>query len=102
MGNVETGITDPQVKQRLTRNYLSSKAECRKCWARFYCGADVMLMPISVTGAWKYQPVLPVLCIVKEWNVRFIWKLKKSGRKPVMSRGETCSDVTNLMKLFTN
>ena len=38
MGNVETGITDPQVKQRLTRNYLSSKAECRKCWARFYCG----------------------------------------------------------------
>ena len=38
MGNIETGITYPGIKQSFAANTLFDKPTCRRCWARFYCG----------------------------------------------------------------
>ena len=37
MGNVLTGGYDRGIKQRFAKSTVYDKAECRKCWAKFYC-----------------------------------------------------------------
>ncbi|NLT19430.1 MAG: SPASM domain-containing protein, partial [Syntrophomonadaceae bacterium] len=37
MGNVNREL-DSDIRTRLGKNTLLNKEECRKCWARFYCG----------------------------------------------------------------
>lgn len=38
MGNVSQGDVDRRVLSTFAANTLTSKEECRKCWARYYCG----------------------------------------------------------------
>ncbi|MDR1805572.1 MAG: thioether cross-link-forming SCIFF peptide maturase [Clostridium sp.] len=38
MGNVLSGAWDKQKQAELVRSHLYNKPECRKCWAKFYCG----------------------------------------------------------------
>jgi len=38
MGDVYNGVTNTGVRSLFVSNQLFSKSECRKCWARYYCG----------------------------------------------------------------
>lgn len=37
MGNVMTGEFSTDIKKKFASAHIYSKAECKKCWARFYC-----------------------------------------------------------------
>lgn len=38
MGNVAGGVLDSQVRGRFQTNHLENKEQCRRCWARNFCG----------------------------------------------------------------
>ena len=38
MGSVYQGLTNPDVRQLFVENQLFYKEDCKKCWARYYCG----------------------------------------------------------------
>ena len=37
MGNVEEGITNPEVAKRFAPCNVLQKEECKKCFAKYYC-----------------------------------------------------------------
>lgn len=38
MGNVDEGITNPQIKETFMGANLLKKEACRECWCRYFCG----------------------------------------------------------------
>jgi len=38
MGNVTLGTFDSSMQERFGENSILAKEDCKKCWARFYCG----------------------------------------------------------------
>lgn len=38
MGNIATASIDDEIRTKFARNHLQNKAECRACWARYFCG----------------------------------------------------------------
>jgi uncharacterized protein len=38
LGNLEQGITRPQLREQFCQAYIYNKESCAACWARFYCG----------------------------------------------------------------
>jgi uncharacterized protein len=37
LGNVFEGVKNRQLPEKFRQNHVLNKAECRECWARFYC-----------------------------------------------------------------
>lgn len=55
MGNVLTGIVNPQIKEMFARANLTNKPVCQKCWARFFCGGGCHANAYF-SGGDLYQP----------------------------------------------
>ena len=50
MGDLWTGITEPQVVSQLEGTSLVSQEECRTCWARLYCSGGCAANSYHATG----------------------------------------------------
>ncbi len=37
MGNLDTGITKPEIREYFSKVHVYSKESCRECWAKFFC-----------------------------------------------------------------
>ena len=49
LGDVRTGLLDPAIRRRFAANTLAHK-ECRRCWARFYCGGGCHALAYHENG----------------------------------------------------
>lgn len=49
MGDVNKGVTRPQIGQQLRQTHVLTKETCRSCWARFYCSGGCH------ANAWHYN-----------------------------------------------
>ena len=50
MGNVEEGITHPEIRQKFSECNVYTRPECRKCFARFYCSGGCAANAYHFTG----------------------------------------------------
>lgn len=51
LGNVQRGLTRPDISDKFSRANLYSKAECLGCWARFYCSGGCHASAHFVNGS---------------------------------------------------
>lgn len=49
MGNVDEGITNPQIKETFMGANLLKKEACRECWCRYFCGGG------CYANAWNFN-----------------------------------------------
>lgn len=50
MGNLEEGITKPDISEKFRKAHIYNKPVCRDCWARFYCSGGCQANNINFTG----------------------------------------------------
>ncbi len=50
MGNVETGVTKPEIAQQFALCNVYAKPECRDCFARFYCSGGCAANAFHFSG----------------------------------------------------
>ena len=50
MGDVETGITRPDIADQFRKVNLYTKEDCRNCFAKFYCGGGCMANAYNCSG----------------------------------------------------
>jgi len=50
MGNIYTGEFKTSLRREFAHNQLINKEECRKCWARYYCGGGCHANAYYVNG----------------------------------------------------
>ncbi len=58
LGNIYDGISHPEIREQFYNNHVDSKDECRKCWARYFCGGRCVALPVEYSGTIKHHPKL--------------------------------------------
>ncbi len=58
LGTVFTGLSNPQLRDEFYSNYVDTREDCRKCWARYFCGGKCVALPVDYSGNLKQQPQL--------------------------------------------
>lgn len=54
LGNVETGLSRQDIRDRFIKAHVLNKGECRSCWARFFCGGGCHANAYNFNGDINY------------------------------------------------
>lgn len=77
MGNVDDGITRPDVADQFRSVNLYTKADCKDCFAKFYCGGGCMANAHQESG--QLDGSYPIGCELERKRVECAIALKAFG-----------------------
>ncbi|PRR69294.1 thioether cross-link-forming SCIFF peptide maturase [Neomoorella humiferrea] len=68
LGNVQEGITRPELREEFRQAHVYNQPECRRCWARFYCSGGCHAANLAATG--NLREPAPVACAVQKMRLQ--------------------------------
>lgn len=68
LGNVQEGITRPELREEFRQAHVYNQPECRRCWARFYCSGGCHAANLAATG--KLRKPAPVACALQKMRLQ--------------------------------
>ena len=69
MGNVDEGITRPEIIDEFKCCNVYTKEKCKNCFAKFYCSGGCERTPIISTGRFRMRMILAVSFSANVWSV---------------------------------